>query len=209
MVPHPIPFTEPAEGWWRWNSCHANSKQLKDLLKGDKLIGLAALDVQIKYPQFQKYKPENFSKNLSRVKLELGLGEAAAGSDGAPVIATAVPSTDSTTPDLTKMASKPIVMVSPFKFVDSADLPEGVMEKRLPGSLENGLTASISVIPLKFIYFLGCPLVGLLTRAQFFSVGCSCLVISPTLQRLLASLNCQMAANAIQASMFALLLANN
>lgn len=107
-------------------------------MKSDKLIGLAALDVQIKYPQFQKYKPENFSKNLSRVKLELGLREAAAGAAEAPsVVATAVgnsggdgfPMADTTSKHITKRHL-------PFNFVDLDEFPEGVMEMKLPGSLE-------------------------------------------------------------------------
>ena len=157
MPPRPVPFSEPSEGWWRWNSSHANSKQLEDLLKSDKLIGLAALDIQIKYPQFQKYKPENFSKNLSRVKQELGLREAAAGAPDTPsVLATAV-----NAPNDSAMAFDPprtSTRLSTFAFESSTDFPDGVMEMRLPCSLEELFDGKFRRVSVQIHLLTGLPI---------------------------------------------------
>ena len=86
----PVPFSQPAEGWHRWSARSDNGKILANLLQAeatrDRVGLMAALDVQIAYPQFQAYSPASFSKNLSRMKGDLGLRAAAAG--GAPGAAT-------------------------------------------------------------------------------------------------------------------------
>ena len=77
MAPRNCPFSEPSEGWHRWSSSSADARLLQELVRNDRVVGLAALDVQIQYPQFQVYKPDNFSKNLSRVKANVGLVQTA------------------------------------------------------------------------------------------------------------------------------------
>jgi hypothetical protein len=74
MTPRPVPFNETPGGWHRWNSRGQDGQTLVTLLNTGAIhAGMAALDVQIAYPQFQVYKPETFSKNLSRIRQDINL----------------------------------------------------------------------------------------------------------------------------------------
>ena len=72
-----MPFSMPPMGWTHWSVKSEDWKMLDDLLTKRLVDGMSAHDVQIRFPHFQKYKPDRFSKNLSCQKQDMGLWSSA------------------------------------------------------------------------------------------------------------------------------------
>ena len=74
---HPVPFSMLSMGWTHWSGNSDDSKMLDELIARRLMNGMSVLDVQIRFPCFQKYKPDNLSKNLSHQKQDMGLQSSA------------------------------------------------------------------------------------------------------------------------------------
>ena len=64
-------------GWSHWSGNSDDSKMLDELITKRLVDGMSVLDVQIRFPCFQKYNPDNFSRNLVSSKQEMGLQSSA------------------------------------------------------------------------------------------------------------------------------------
>ena len=66
-------IVEPPGGWADWNSESEDGRFLATLLQGEATRSWTALQIQLQYETFLKYKPANFSKSVQRMREKLGL----------------------------------------------------------------------------------------------------------------------------------------
>lgn len=69
-------FTPPAPptGWHRWNSSGTDGRNLIRMISSGEVAQMSSAQIQESYPQYRVYEPQNFSKNVSRLRKELLIG---------------------------------------------------------------------------------------------------------------------------------------